>query len=75
VREEDRVTLRETLFTNAGISNDQGFEEWIESLGLGALLDLPRIALSNGQTRRARVLQALLTRPALLLLDEPLSEY
>ena len=51
------------------------FEEWIEKLGLGELLDLPRVALSNGQTRRARIIKALLARPALLILDEPLSEH
>lgn len=43
-------------------------------LRLTQLLDLPMIALSNGQTRRARIVKALLGNPRLLLLDEPLSE-
>lgn len=37
------------------------------------LLDLPSVSLSSGQTRRARIAAALLTRPALLLLQEPMA--
>jgi ABC-type molybdenum transport system ATPase subunit/photorepair protein PhrA len=49
------------------------FEDLTESLGLKHLLDLPLVALSNGQTRRARIVKALLEQPEILLLDEPLS--
>ena len=52
---------------------------WFEFLSgrlrLTNLLDLPMVALSNGQTRRARIAKAFLEDPRLLLLDEPLSEY
>jgi len=51
----------------------QRFENLTEKLGLKQLLDLPLVALSNGQTRRARVVKALLEHPEILLLDEPLS--
>lgn len=41
------------------------------SLNLGDLLERPVSSLSNGQTRRARIGRALMTRPRLLLLDGP----
>ena len=53
-------------------------QAWFEFLAgrlrLTNLLDLPMVALSNGQTRRARIAKAFLEDPRLLLLDEPLSE-
>ena len=49
------------------------FDELSAKLGLSSLLDLPLVALSNGQTRRARIVKAILGQPELLLLDEPLS--
>lgn len=49
------------------------FDELVEKLGLGEILDRPVIALSNGQARKARIVKALLQLPEILLLDEPLS--
>ncbi|KAJ2918297.1 hypothetical protein MD484_g2088, partial [Candolleomyces efflorescens] len=45
----------------------------IRQLGLEQLLDVPLIALSNGQTRRARIARAIFRQPEVLLLDEPLT--
>ena len=96
VREEDRITLRQSLFPEeSGLIHNsisafivdgeivpgkeekeervRHFQEWVEKLGLEHLLDLPLVALSNGQTRRARIVKALLNKPGILLLDEPLS--
>lgn len=49
------------------------FDHLVDYLDLRRFLDLPMIALSNGQTRKARILKALLEQPELLILDEPLS--
>ena len=99
VRDEDRITLRQSMFPReSGLVQDsiehsfvdkshhelqdatirikkraRRLEELTEKLGLKQLLDLPLVALSNGQTRRARIVKALLEQPEILLLDEPLS--
>ena len=44
-----------------------------KQLQVDHLLDLPLVTLSNGQTRRARILRALLAKPELLILEEPFS--
>ncbi|KAG6828294.1 hypothetical protein H0H92_008454 [Tricholoma furcatifolium] len=94
VREEDRITLRQSMFPETippefpelelpraegeeakGMSEEEmrAFDALMETIGLRHLLDLPLIALSNGQTRRARIVKAVLRKPQLLLLDEPLT--
>ena len=94
VWEEDRITLRQSMFPelvqetfhgetpNVQVEDnkrvDQGredlFEDLVEKLALKKFLDLPLVALSNGQTRRARIVKALLSKPEILLLDEPFSK-
>ena len=51
------------------------FNTLVKEMHLDQLLDLPLIALSNGQMRRARIVKAVLKKPELLLLDEPLSTF
>ena len=50
---------------------NERIEDLADKLYLMDKLDLPIVALSNGQTRRARILRQLLKKPMLLLLDEP----
>ncbi|KIK66260.1 hypothetical protein GYMLUDRAFT_239243 [Collybiopsis luxurians FD-317 M1] len=49
------------------------FKELVAQMGLKEFLDLPVIALSHGQTHRVRILKAILKKPQLLLLNEPLT--
>ncbi|KZT37288.1 P-loop containing nucleoside triphosphate hydrolase protein [Sistotremastrum suecicum HHB10207 ss-3] len=74
LRDEERITLRESLYASASIQDREGkniLQELAERLDLTRLLDLPLVALSNGQTRRARILSGLLKRLPVLILDEP----
>lgn len=77
VREEDRATLRESILSEIGSADPQRtlLEDLAANLDLSDKLDLPLVALSNGQTRRATVLRQLMFKPALLFLDEPLSAW
>ncbi|TPX70248.1 hypothetical protein SpCBS45565_g01878 [Spizellomyces sp. 'palustris'] len=50
---------------------DRQVLEAAERVGLGHLLDLSFMKLSNGQMRRARIAKFLLAKPQYLLVDEP----
>lgn len=83
IRDEDRLTVRQHLeqslpshvVANGARGAGQDFiTETAQLLQMDHLLDLPLITLSNGQTRRARIVRALLHKPELLILEEPFSE-
>ncbi len=50
-----------------------GFDETVELLGIGALLQRRPSTLSGGERQRVGIGRALLSQPRLLLMDEPLS--
>ncbi|KAG8872890.1 hypothetical protein FRB98_009308 [Tulasnella sp. 332] len=78
VRDEDKLTLRQSLEqeidrAESGPRMASEIERLTQTLEISHLLDLPLIALSNGQTRRAHIVSHLLRDPKVLLLDEPLT--
>lgn len=85
LREETDWTLRQYLQGQTSLNPLEGeengtvkdlafLEQVIANLKLEPLLDMPVANLSNGQTRRARIAKALLSKPELLLLDDPFSK-
>ena len=78
LREEDRLTLFEHLqeyLQAAGLpSETRIIHDFASRFEMSHLLPMPLVALSNGQTRRARVVRALLAKPELLVLEEPFSQ-
>lgn len=68
-------TVRETLRMQSGFfglgTNDPWIDECLEALGLTEKADANMRALSGGMKRRVLVAQAIVHRPAVIVLDEP----
>jgi ABC-2 type transport system ATP-binding protein len=52
---------------------DKNINRWIDQMGLGPWLDKPIEALSKGMAQKVQFIAAVVAKPELLILDEPVS--
>jgi molybdate transport system ATP-binding protein len=69
------MTVRENLEYACGSKQEhKSIEEWIVTMGLKGLETQKPDNISGGQKQRVALVRALISRPKILLLDEPLSD-
>ena len=69
---DNAITVEQALknYSGENISGEK-IKDWLELLHLTPLLQKPLIQLSNGENKRLQLAEALLSDPALLVLDNP----
>ncbi|CAD6577152.1 MAG: hypothetical protein TREMPRED_001871 [Tremellales sp. Tagirdzhanova-0007] len=73
LQEEDKLSFRQTLSALHPPPTSDDIDSVARTMAVDHLLDLPSVSLSSGQTRRARIAAALLSKPVLLLLEDPMA--
>ena len=73
LQEEDKVTFRQKLSVMTPPPSPEAIDHVSKLMRIEHLLDLPSVSQSSGQTRRGRIAAAMLSRPLLLLLEDPMA--
>lgn len=75
LEEGDSNTLRHTLMSAYPPSEAAGNNVFraLNKMNLSHLIDIPAVALSSGQTRRARIAEALVAMPSMIVLEDPMA--
>lgn len=60
-------------FLAGSVTDEIGFDQVVDLLGIGGLLERRPATLSGGEKQRVAIGRALLSRPQVLLMDEPLT--